>query len=258
MLGRFQPQVATSRDGRCATSSTTGCAAPVVEEGAQRLSRDHATRRWDQAATSTVSPRLATVAARPPRRPNGRVRRTSPTGGRGRRAAPVTRPRNPALGPGQLPAPGPHVSRRSLRDLLDDRTGAYVVPHQSVVEEGAQRLSRDHATRRWDRAATSTVPPRLATVAARPPRRPSARTSYLTYRWSRKARSACHETSQPGAGTWARPSPGSPRLVTVAARPPRRPSAPGGRGRRAAPVTRPRNPVLGRARGPAPGRRVSW
>jgi len=106
-----------------------------------------------------------------------------------------------------------------------------------VGEEGAQRQSRHLATRcpggRGRRAA------------------PVSRPRNPVPRWSRKARSACLETSQPGAGTGPVPAPGSPRLVMVAARPPRRPT-----GSRWASLSRRLVPWAGHAHLPGPHLRV--
>ena len=117
----YQPRVTASRDGRCATSSTTEPRTSYPGRRGDRATRWSRSLRSKRHETPQLgagtgvgpgpgSPRLATVAARPPRRPSART--------------------------------------------------SYCTPHVSVVEEGAQRLSRDPATPRLGRSGFQ---PRVAT-----------------------------------------------------------------------------------------------
>jgi len=106
--------------------------------------------------------------------------------------------------PGRLAPQPPRAQRRT----------------HSVVEEGAQRLSRNLVRRGWD---LFTFEHRVA--ASRDGRCATSSTTDPATRWLRKARSACLETWWGVAGACSPSSIWSPRLVTVAARPPRRPTA---------------------------------
>ena len=182
------PQAPGFRDGRCATSSTTGT-------GSQREPR---------------SLGFETVAARPPQPPSPEANATAPPSSQGPGGNPIASPplaltgavnpppepqrRHPrltapvsvrhwALGLPTYPHPAPGVSRRSLRDLLNHRH------RKRTRATGPGQLQRRRARRqpgfrdgRWATSSTTVTrsqreprPGGFETVAGRPPQPPAAK-----------------------------------------------------------------------------------
>ena len=191
---------------------------------AVRIRASHKRAPWSRGASGHLV--LVTVAAQPPRppsRPQPRVTRGSPSRRWSRKArSAVTRPRKPRQELARHRA-GWEARVTWSRDgccATSSTTESPAAPGHprvalpTVVEEGAQRLSRDHASRgrNWHGIGRvgSLESLGLVTVAAQPPRPPSrpqprgVTRGSPSRRWSRKARSACHETTQAAAGTATR------------------------------------------------------
>ena len=186
---------------------------------------------------------LETVAARPPRPTGGPggllveevAQRLSRDPARRRAASQVTGSRDGCCATSSTNYPDATSSTNGCTTSSTHRLRLGGL----VVEEGAQRLSRDLLTprvtpQRRERSSVATLVPHsagletvshervgLETVAERPPRpaaRPRRPTGGCAWAgcWSRKARSACLETRR-----GERPPLRSPGLETVAAQPPR-------------------------------------